>query len=183
MSVVGPTLNLIDRTPEPDQPERHNMTDETPAMDAEDQSADEAGAGSIYDVAPPADGMLDTLAGALNDSESGSVSLTMSVNGAIISGMMIGRDAWMAKQVELTADTPLAETVAMLSKMSTIASMTEAFPDFDEWYVHLEDARYLLGGRGGSLPTSGGMLVRVRMSEIDSWTFGVFRSDNDSDDE
>lgn len=130
----------------------------------------------VYDDAPHVDGMLWALIDDVNNSENGAVSLTVSVKGAIISGVAIGRDAWMAKVIAKHADHPSAAQLASHINKFTVAAVTADHADFEEWFLHMEDAKYIAGV--GRVPASGGLFMRIRIPEVDSWSLSYFGDDD-----
>jgi hypothetical protein len=107
-----------------------------------------------------------------------SMSITLGVRGAIVTGMLIGRDKWLE---ELSAALSAAGEVGQ----GLGDGLREGFREADlqqpadqevfYGFLHLKDAQYVLGGSSFA-PTTAGFLWRGRISEISAWSLGSLAS-------
>lgn len=136
----------------------------------------------VVELDPPAaDGLLLDLIHVLNGNPDGILGITVTVGGSIISGIAIGRDAWIdAQRARRGPDDGLDG----LWNDYTTASAERTNPEFIDYFLHLKDATHV--GRPGSVPANGGVLMRVRASEVSSWSL-IFIGESehvvDDDDE
>jgi hypothetical protein len=112
---------------------------------------------------PAFDLILAEIAHSLDHTEGGRVGITMTVPGGVLSGVAIPRDDWLALARDEVGEA-LGETLANFS----LEKAHEQWPGFVEWFLHLKDAVYL--DSRGTVPASSKLLVRVRLTEVTSWS-------------
>lgn len=125
---------------------------------------------------PVCDGLLEALNHMTNESGPGArLGITMTTNGAILTGIMVPRDEWL-EQMKTHFGEDDNSQVSQLWQHFT-RDHVERAPDGDpmDWFVHLIEARYITGSH--RLPGEGGMRIRVRLTEIDSWALTTFGTD------
>jgi hypothetical protein len=130
------------------------------------------------------DPILQVLARLANDVPSAEIHVTLAVGGAVVSGVLVSRLAWLRLSAEtMEAVAPRAGTIpAELSK--TLEA--QAVRPSDEHggvtgadgvtyeYLHLKDARYVAAA--GTMPSLGSppMLWRGRIALVSGWSWGSF---------
>lgn len=133
-----------------------------------DIATDETGnADTPYARAPEFDGLLHVFAS--TQSADDGITVTVSANGTLITGTVVSRDKWLARQAELIDPHGETGVAGSLSRWG-VDALTADYPDFVEYYLHLDNARYLSGGQ--LVPTADTVLARVRLSEVGAWNFG-----------
>jgi len=110
-----------------------------------------------------------------------SMGITLNVPGTVVSGVLIGRnewlelfEAWLAEAGDTTMGPALSEGVVRISQE---AEEARGYPLFG--YIHLKDARFLVGEN--LMPNRGrGLLWRGKLSEVSAWSLGQFGSSQTS---
>lgn len=134
-----------------------------------------------YPQKPTADGMLEVLVAVVNNTKS-EMSMTLSIPGGVITGLLIGYREWLSRiEARIARDSPNA------------AGMFDAWAEQDDetqWgdeledsdvprtmpnFVHLADANYVEWS--GLIPNedSEGLMWRGRLSEVSGWSLGSFK--------
>jgi hypothetical protein len=143
---------------------------------ASESASDEA----VEDEAPEDDGdwLLAIFVRAAN--RGASVSVTLSVGGSIVSGMLVGAAEYLeglGAEFEAT-DMDDKDKMGDMFREMAVQAREEWSPENDEQtddyvvsYIHLKDARYL-GGAGGYMPSNRGLWWRGRLDKVDGWSFG-----------
>lgn len=127
-------------------------------------------------ISPEPDDLLKALVAIVGESTRGGAeqgtefTITLSVAGATIAGLLVGRDVWIKRMLAEYGDrNPLA--IAIEQKWAE--ENDEADEDGMEYkYLHLVDAKIYTGGEG--IPSKGGIYWRGRIASIDGWSFGSF---------
>ncbi len=103
------------------------------------------------------------------------LAVIVSVKGTLISGMLRGRNDWFKRLREFLATQPqdMSELGDQWTTDYTFDPTDEARLD-SESFVHLTDARYVLGGGFAPSLESAGVFARVRLADVDAWSLGSF---------
>ena len=129
---------------------------------------------------PVVDGLLELLSGHVNDTE-GEIGITVSARGAVISGRMVGRDEWleaMKTHFGEEKDAPLSKFWGHFTR-DQLPTVDDGKTPVD-WHLHLVGARYISGAH--AVPSSlKGLKMRVRLTEVDSWSLTMIGGDPDED--
>ncbi len=108
-----------------------------------------------------------------------SIGVTLAIPTGLVSGHLIPRSAYLRVTVDLLNDGlakgGLRELGATLQEISGAdtepESPAEMFEGVPDPFLYLEDARYLLGGPT-MVPAHVGLVLKVRKSQIASWSLG-----------
>jgi hypothetical protein len=122
---------------------------------------------------PVCDGLLEALNHMTNEGgPQARLGITMTTNGAILTGIMVPRDVWL-EQMKTHFGQDDTSPITELWQHFTRDQVPKA-PDGGpmDWFIHLIEARYISGHQ--RLPSEGGMRMRVRLTEIDSWALTTF---------
>jgi hypothetical protein len=97
--------------------------------------------------------------------------LTVTVPGAIVTGTLIGRDAWLRQFVQDTEHNSMGKQIGeALQRYYEELDLNQS-ADIKVWdYLHLRDAYYVGPRRIPDQPP--GFLWRARIFDISSWTLG-----------
>jgi len=131
------------------------------------------------------DPILRILARLANDVPSAEIHVTLAVGGALVSGVLVSRLAWLRLSAEtMEAVAPRAGTIpAELSKTleAQAARPSEEHGGTDAGgvtyeYLHLKDARYVAAT--GTMPSLGAppLLWRGRIAQVSGWSWGSFQA-------
>ncbi len=100
--------------------------------------------------------------------------ITLTVRGLVVSGLLVGRDRWLDHFTEL-----ISQAGEVASGIGT--GLQEAYrqsdlqrssgDDVEYGYLHLLNAKYFLGGQE-TVPGSGSVIWRGRISEVSGWSIG-----------
>jgi hypothetical protein len=116
------------------------------------------------------DFVLQLLAAATQQSTVAEIGLTITVGGTVVTGTLVGRDAWFqALEAWLESQAEGAGSIA--------GAFSQAFqedPPVDDpamfGYLHLKDARFFVGSR---MAPEEGTFWRGRISEVSGFSFGT----------
>lgn len=103
------------------------------------------------------------------------IGITLTVRGVVMTGVLVGRDVWAEELAVLTGAGSVPQTTG--SVVGEIVQRAVQVPkqasdgEGRYGYIHLRDARIMAGP--ASLPTTGGMLWRGRLSEVSGWSIGT----------
>lgn len=119
-----------------------------------------------------ADPMLDTFV-ELADAGLG-VSLTLTLPGGVVTGMLVGRTQWLGLFREaLTATGETGAAIGSQIEQAWLKRMDDEDTTLPYGFVHLQGAKFLLGSSQHSLvPHNEGLLWRGRLSEVSGWSLG-----------
>ncbi|WP_109507344.1 hypothetical protein [Nocardioides speluncae] len=125
-----------------------------------------------------ADAGLSALANLMQRHDGASLTVTLSVSGSLVTGDLVGRNTWLDQQHRQFADLDKAvgEIAAQLREGLRRPADGERDAEgevFVERYVHLVNARYVVGG--SFVPAQGGMFWRGRLQSVDGWSLGVVK--------
>lgn len=132
------------------------------------------------------DVVLRVLASLAQKHEDFGIGVTLSVQGSLISGILIGRDAWFSAQASLLSRSgemgaaiggALRDGVAAAEEDAIADNEANEALDLDHYYVHLRNATIMSGSQpitSSDGPEGQGTLWRVRISEVSAWTMGNF---------
>jgi hypothetical protein len=166
-------MTETDTTP---KPERHSAVREIPIVD------DEAGAEELAEFlrthkpGRDYDGFLETLVHLLNKFDL-DFAVSVCVGGTVVSGRALSVKKYFEAMGEtlsggvddLKTSRQVARTIASWGRPAE----GDAGPLLPAFYLHLRDARVVVGGPA-ALPTSGGSLWRIRLSEVGGFTMGEY---------
>ena len=121
-----------------------------------------------------ADEVLQALVATLDDSDRGSVTMTLGVNGCLVTGTVVGERRWFLDLEMAHAELREGFTTPLRRRMvdEREGETTETDP-VEVRFVHMKDARYLTGA--GFVPNerATGLFWRARLAHVSSWSFGV----------
>ena len=163
----------IDETPEPDVAPKSRPLDDDP-----DGYTDE-------DVSSK-DGYLDLVMSAFvgfKDEKSGSIGMTVTSNGVVVSGIVIGRSEWIKRAVAQLREGGAGANADSIDEWLNFVHDGES----EKWderdaqdllgrarrFIHMRDVR-ILNSPGVNLP-----LWRGALKDITGWSLGSFAADTD----
>ncbi|KUH35290.1 MULTISPECIES: hypothetical protein [Streptomyces] len=120
------------------------------------------------------DALLVNVAATVETEQSNQMSLTVVVNGAVITGRLAPEAAWRQRVAEVLRDSERLGAFAA----GFASPPEEARPEKDAapTYLHFHVARILQGTLG--IPETGGM-YRVAIADVNAWTVGDFSYTDD----
>lgn len=122
------------------------------------------------------DPYLKTMCAMAEDGSIVSMGITLTVGGTVISGELVGHSSWLA-EVELAYE-PMKFVTGGFRQANDEDKAAEGYApeDVEFAHVHLRNAHYMLGS-AGFVPAraGGGMHWRGRISQVDGWSYGVFK--------
>ncbi|WP_228978185.1 hypothetical protein [Streptomyces sp. DH12] len=120
------------------------------------------------------DALLVNVAATVETEQSNQMSLTVVVNGAVITGRLAPEAAWRERVAEVLRDSERLGAFAAGFE----SPPEEARPDRDAapTHLHFHVARILQGTLG--IPETGGM-YRVAIADVNAWTVGDFSYTDD----
>lgn len=109
------------------------------------------------------------------------VGITVAVDGALVTGVLVGQDEWL-RLLGLTLDG--GESIAMSLRRYLNKGLHEAVtevieplnddPRPEEYeYLHLKNARYVMGDAFVPTPSTDPVLWRARIEQISGWSWGA----------
>lgn len=142
---------------------------------------------TVESQAPPIpvaarDVFLQHLVSLTNLATRGSLPITLSVNGMLVSGTLASTHEYFAETSKTIANSIFSgkETEASVKFQKEIADLAPnpavtpdetAFTDLN--YVHIRDAKFFTAG-GQTMNVSSSVLWRGRLCEVAGWSFGKF---------
>ncbi|PRO66188.1 gas vesicle accessory protein GvpU [Alkalicoccus urumqiensis] len=120
------------------------------------------------------DVLLQRVVSSLNGDDEETPSITLHMQGLLISGEMIGASEYLEHLAEEFEGAP----GELLKKA---AEDTGAADDADVHFIHLADAQFF-DIEGRPLPSDEGVLWRGRIDKVDSFFFGRLSGEGDDDD-
>ncbi|MFC9582949.1 hypothetical protein ACFVJ8_08980 [Streptomyces yangpuensis] len=115
------------------------------------------------------DDLLHDIAAMVESEQTNQMSLTVVVNGAVITGRLAPEHVWRERVAEVLRDSeqlgPFAEV------FSSATATTAKRPAGPPSHLHFHVARILQGPVG--IPETGGM-YRIALSDVSAWTVGDF---------
>lgn len=114
------------------------------------------------------DPVLQVVAAVAERSDDFRMSVTLNVNGTIVTGVLVGHSNWFQQIGESYGGVlkdlfePIAEAIA-----------TNADPDDPRGFIHLVDARFITSGLMPSAPGEKGFLWRGRLAHVSAWAPGT----------
>ncbi|MFD5617650.1 hypothetical protein [Streptomyces yangpuensis] len=115
------------------------------------------------------DDLLHDIAAMVESEQTNQMSLTVVVNGAVITGRLAPERVWRERVAEVLRDSeqlgPFAEV------FSSTTATTARRPAGPPSHLHFHVARILQGPVG--IPETGGM-YRIALSDVSAWTVGDF---------
>lgn len=103
------------------------------------------------------------------------VGVTLNVRGAVVTGVLIGRSAWLQEQVAMLSSAGSGAEVMGQSLNSLFTSLYGDGQDGDDIryaFIHLKEARYVFGEGFAPSVENSGFLWRGRISEVSAWSIG-----------
>lgn len=129
----------------------------------------------VFPQKPTTDGMLELLVAAVNGTKT-QMSVTLSIPGGIITGLMISYGEWLRLVDErILRDSPNATGMLDMwieQEAETRDDESHTLPNF----VHLTGAGYVEWSGMSPNPDTDGLLWRGRLSEISGWSLGSFKN-------
>lgn len=118
------------------------------------------------------DEVLQTIVATADDTDF-HVGVTLAVQGTLITGILIGQDQWF-RGLEMQHPELREPLTTPLRKQMVDEKEPGEIDPFESRFVHLKEARYLLGG-GQYIPQirATGFFWRGRISHVSAWSFGV----------
>ncbi|MET9887779.1 hypothetical protein ABZZ20_32510 [Streptomyces sp. NPDC006430] len=117
------------------------------------------------------DDLLVAIAAAVESQQTNQMSLTVLVQGAVITGRLAPESAWRRRVAEVLAD---SDRLGPFASLFMDAEQTGASPRSAPQtpsYLHFHVARILQGTVG--IPETGGM-YRIAIKDVSAWTMGDF---------
>ncbi|MEV0414172.1 hypothetical protein AB0I68_26000 [Streptomyces sp. NPDC050448] len=118
------------------------------------------------------DDLLVAIASAVESQQTNQMSLTVLVQGAVITGRLAPESAWRRRVAEVLAD---SDRLGPFASLFMDAEGTGGVPPRSEprppSYLHFHVARILQGTVG--IPETGGM-YRIAIKDVSAWTMGDF---------
>jgi hypothetical protein len=131
----------------------------------------------IYRVADAGgDHLLRTIA-RLAQEHSVTTGITLTVGGVVVTGIVVGRDAWLQRFVaalSATGDQGQATGESLEHQFLQADLQRSGQESYD--FLHLDDARFVYSVALRPPPPVPGQLWRGRISEISGWTFGRYQN-------
>ncbi len=101
------------------------------------------------------------------------VGVTLNVPGAVLSGLLVSREKWLAALADSQESGTTAH--AMIDGLRHGLGAIKALPDDDSYsFIHLEGTRLVDGAGIAPTASEAGYFWRGRPSEVAGWSFGVF---------
>ncbi|MEV6578779.1 hypothetical protein AB0M92_11540 [Streptomyces sp. NPDC051582] len=116
------------------------------------------------------DDLLVAIAAAVESQQTNQMSLTVLVDGAVITGRLAPESAWRRRVAEVLADSDRLGTFASLFMDADDGDPVPKTPPTPS-YLHFHVARILQGTVG--IPETGGM-YRIAIKDVSAWTMGDF---------
>ncbi|MET9480110.1 hypothetical protein [Streptomyces sp. NPDC006638] len=115
------------------------------------------------------DHLLVDIASAVESEQSNQMSLTVVVQGAVITGRLAPEAVWRERVAEVLRDSErLGPFAAVFGSAGSAAALR---PGEDPTHLHFHVARILQGSVG--IPETGGM-YRIAVKDVSAWTVGDF---------
>ncbi|MYV55254.1 hypothetical protein [Streptomyces sp. SID3212] len=115
------------------------------------------------------DHLLVDIASAVESEQSNQMSLTVVVQGAVITGRLAPEAVWRERVAEVLRDSErLGPFAAVFGPAGSAAALR---PGEDPTHLHFHVARILQGSVG--IPETGGM-YRIAVKDVSAWTVGDF---------
>ncbi|MBB1256734.1 hypothetical protein [Streptomyces alkaliterrae] len=117
------------------------------------------------------DGLLVDVAATVESQRSNQMSLTVVVNGAVITGRLAPEAVWRERVAEILRDSEKLGVFAEVFAPPGTGERTDEEPTAAPTHLHFHVARILQGTLG--IPETGGM-YRVAIKDVSAWTVGDF---------
>ncbi|MER7463000.1 hypothetical protein [Streptomyces sp. NPDC097981] len=118
------------------------------------------------------DDLLVAIAAAVESQQTNQMSLTVLVQGAVITGRLAPESAWRRRVAEVLADSDrLGPFAGLFMDSEGKGGSRRGEPQPPPSYLHFHVARILQGTVG--IPETGGM-YRIAIKDVSAWTMGDF---------
>lgn len=103
--------------------------------------------------------------------------VTLTVNGSVITGALIGKSAWISEQA-VAYEEELGGMIRTLGRL--IDDPRDADRPLDTYgFIHLKDAHYVSGTEFYPAQDQDGFFWRGRLADVSGWSFGVLQRKQD----
>ncbi|MFJ9546090.1 hypothetical protein [Streptomyces erythrochromogenes] len=114
------------------------------------------------------DDLLRDIAAMVESEQTNQMSLTVVVNGAVITGRLAPERVWRQRVAEVLRD---SDQLGPFAEVFSSAATTAGHPAAPPSHLHFHVARILQGPVG--IPETGGM-YRIALGDVSAWTVGDF---------
>ncbi|MFD9081881.1 hypothetical protein [Streptomyces erythrochromogenes] len=114
------------------------------------------------------DDLLRDIAAMVESEQTNQMSLTVVVNGAVITGRLAPERVWRQRVAEVLRD---SDQLGPFAEVFSSAGTTAGHPADPPSHLHFHVARILQGPVG--IPETGGM-YRIALGDVSAWTVGDF---------